>query len=206
MRWLFEHPGFISALTGFGTLLVWLIYLQVFISSYRRQTRAMLLIARGPGNGLDARCFLSNMSSGAVYVQSVQGKLETQECTLAYPMTDMLDFKGHAFADSRLRTRQGPLGSGEIMDIGSFSDLVHRVLHDRRKVFDMDLPEDAVRAITIEVLGIYGSEDLPIGAARRFVVDHNHGRSSVKGEGLETKQIRKRRQRRRLMGDLEREL
>ncbi|WP_353641459.1 hypothetical protein [Mesorhizobium sp. WSM2239] len=117
LQWIADNRELITALTGFGTLLVWVIYLQIFISNYRRQVRATLLIARGPGEGLEARCFLSNMSSG--YLQSVLVKIETAAKTLICPVTDMLDLEGEVPADSRLRTRQGPLASGETRDIGS---------------------------------------------------------------------------------------
>ena len=71
VQWIAQHSQAISALTSIGTLLVWVIYLQIFVSSYRRQLRATLLITHGAGDGLEARCLLSNMSSGAVHVASV---------------------------------------------------------------------------------------------------------------------------------------
>ncbi|WP_353641458.1 hypothetical protein [Mesorhizobium sp. WSM2239] len=43
----------------------------------------------------------------------------------------------------------------------------------------------------IEVLGIYGSEDIPIGARRRFVVFDGDGRQRIQGQELETTQIRR---------------
>jgi hypothetical protein len=51
LQWIEDHCQLITALTGIGTLAVRVIYLQVFISNYRRQIRATLLITRGAGFG-----------------------------------------------------------------------------------------------------------------------------------------------------------
>jgi hypothetical protein len=205
LRWIAENQEVITALTGVGTLLVWVIYLQVFVSSYRRQLRATLLVTRGAGDGLEARCFVSNMSSGPVYVQSVLVRLETRASTLISPVTDLLDLEGETPAEPMQRTRQGPLASGEIRDIGSFRNLMQHVLRANLQGPDLENAPETVRSISVEVIGIYGSEDLPIGARRRFVVLNHDGRIWVKGEELETRQIRSKRERRRLVADLERD-
>jgi hypothetical protein len=205
LQWITENRELITALTGLGTLLVWVIYLQIFISNYRRQVRATLLVARGPGEGLEARCFLSNMSSGPVYVHSVLVKIETPAKTVICPVTDMLDLEGELPADSRLRTRQGPLASGETRDIGSFGNLIRHARLTASKDSDRGIGRTTVRSIMIEVLGIYGSEDLPIGARRRFVVLVDDSRPRIQGQELETTQIRRRWERRRLIADLERD-
>jgi len=185
--------------------MVWMIYLQVFVSSYRRQLRATLLITRGAGDGLEARCFLSNMSAGPIYVQSVLVTLETAAGTLVRPVTDILDLEDEPPDDPRLQTRQGPLGSGETRDLGSFSNLLRHVLRASTDAPNPTPAETTVRSIVIEIVGIYSSEDLPIGARRRFLVLDHEGRLRIQGQELETEQIRSRRQRRRLVADLERD-
>ena len=205
MDWIAQHREVITALTGLGTLMVWVIYLQVFVSSYRRQLRATLLITRGAGHGLEARCFLSNMSSGPVYVQSVLVTLGTPDATFVLPVTDMDHPNSEAPADPRERTRQGPLASGETRDMGSFGNLIEHALRGAPTSSDKGLAPAAVQLVTIEVVGIYGSEDLPIGARRCFLVVEENGRLRIRGEVLQTEQIRGRRQRRRLVIDLARD-
>lgn len=199
MQWVADHSQLISALTGMGTLLVWVIYLQVFVSSYRRQLRATLLITRGPGDGLAARCFVTNMSAGPVYVQSVLVALETPTTTFLMPATETQDEEQRAYSLPLERTRQGPLQPAAIRDIGSFEHLMAPALHEAG-----DRPE-AVRAVTIVVLGVYGSEDLPIGARRRFVVTPSGARRRLHGATLDTEQIRKKSERRKLLADLQRD-
>lgn len=199
MQWIADHSQLISALTGVGTLLVWVIYLQVFVSSYRRQLRATLLITRGPGDGLAARCFVTNMSSGPVYVQSVIVALETPSGTVIMPATETQDAEQQAYSRPLERTRQGPLQPAAIRDIGSFEHLMSPALHQAA-----DRPE-TVQAVTIVVLGVYGTEDLPIGARRRFVVTPSGARLRLHGATLGTEQIRKKSERRKLLADLQRD-
>ncbi|MBS3651712.1 hypothetical protein KEU06_24130 [Pseudaminobacter sp. 19-2017] len=205
MEWIAQHQQVITALTGLGTLIVWVVYLQVFVSSYRRQLRATLLITRGAGDGLEARCLLSNMSSGPVYVQSVLVTLGTPKNTFVSPVTDMPGSENGASADLRERTRQGPLASGETRDIGSFRNLIEHALRGTQVGSNDGIASLAIRLVTVEVVGIYGSEDLPIGARRCFLVVEEKGQLRVRGQALKTQQIRARGQRRRLLIDLARD-
>jgi hypothetical protein len=191
VEWIARHSDAISALTSGGMLVVWLVYLQVFINSYRRSLRATLVIARGPGKGLSARCFVANMSSGAIYISSVQVRLslEGEEITSAVTNIDTQDGG----------TKQGPLADGECRDIGSFEDLIgHAFLAASRE-------PGPVASVTIEVVGIYGSEDLPVGARRTFDVRREESTAFVRGENIRTEQIRRKRDRRKLVDDLERD-
>lgn len=205
MQWIVEHRELITAVTGVGTLAVWVVYLQVFVSNYRRQLRATLLITRGAGSGLEARCFLSNMSSGPVHVASVLVRLETSDGPLIRPVTDMRHPEGEIPADPLERTRQGPLGSGETRDLGSFANLIRHALRTKSEDSIPDELHTEVRSIMVEIVGHYGSEDLPIGARRLFVVLENAGGSLIRGQELQTMQIRNKRDRRRLVADLERD-
>jgi len=66
--------------------------------------------------------------------------------------------------------------------------------------------EIPVKAIMIEILGVYGSEDLPVGARRRFVVVENDGGvTKIEGENLRTSQIRGTRARKKLVAELGRD-
>jgi hypothetical protein len=79
LDWISEHHRVLSVLTNIGMLFVWIVYLQLFLSSYKRQTRPKILINVGAGRSIDARCLLSNMSSEAIYVESLIATLETEK-------------------------------------------------------------------------------------------------------------------------------
>lgn len=203
MEWIKGHSEIITALSGVGSLLVWIIYLQVFVRSYRRQLRATLLITRGPGEGLDSRCFLSNMSAGPVYVESVLLRLQTRAGTTSHPVTQRRPPDGGERHEVGRRTRQGPLDSGESRDIGSFREMIEEASTDAS--FPGDSPEAWLRSVSVEVIGIYGSEDLPVGARRPFTLRHVDGRPCLEAREVRTRQILKRRERRQLVADLERD-
>ncbi|MGY8527183.1 hypothetical protein [Paracidovorax citrulli] len=199
MQWIADHSQMIAALTSIGTLLVWVIYLQVFVLSYRRQLRATLLITRGPGDALEASCFLTNMSSGPVYVLSVFVTLETSDGTVVRSATNLLDRDSEGLSRPLERTRQGPLQPGSIRDMGSFQRLMGQALYEVEK-----RPKH-VQALTVVVLGVYGSEDLPVGARRRFRLTTSGDRVELHACSVDTEQVRRRRERRKLLADLQRD-
>jgi hypothetical protein len=47
---------------------VWLLYLHLFLTSYRRQQETVILIHRGASEDDRARCIVSNMGSEPIYV------------------------------------------------------------------------------------------------------------------------------------------
>ncbi|ODN71039.1 hypothetical protein [Methylobrevis pamukkalensis] len=190
MDWIASNSDAVSALTSAGTLVVWLVYLQVFISSYRSSLRATLVITRGAGEGLAARCLLANMSSGAVYVSSVQIRLALEGGDVAGAVTNI---------DTEGTTRQGPLEAGASRDLGSFGDLVRQAFAAAAR------PPSSFRRMTVEAVGIYGSEDLPVGARRTFLIRGDGATTALRSEELWTEQIRGRRDRRKLMADLARD-
>ncbi len=203
MQWIIENHQLVTALTGLGTLVVWVVYLQVFVSSYHRQLRATLLITRGAGTGRDALCFLSNMSSDPVYISSVIVTVETAGETLVRPVTDRIDLEGRLLSDQVPPTRQGPLGPGAMRDIGTFEELIRSAWGSSTD--SAAVAQASVRSVTVEVVGLYGPEDLPIGARRCFAIVKEQGRHAVRAAELRTEQIRSRRQRRALLDDLERD-
>lgn len=206
LSWLQEHGQAISAVTGLGTLGVWLIYLQVFVSNYRRQLRAKILISRGAGSGLESRCLVSNMSAAPVYIQSVIVTLDLDGERLIAPVTDLSGTDdSEPGARTGLPTRQGPLASGELKDVGTFRNLIRHVLHcegtDDRGEEDEQLRR--LDSVQIELLGVYASEDLPVGARRTFQASAGRGGIELKGQTPFTTQLRSRRDRKQLAAVLE---
>lgn len=90
-NWIASNHQVISALANIAMLLVWIAYLQVFVSSYRRQKRSNILINRGAGSGLEARCLISNMSAEAIYIESLIATAETPEERWSCPVTELLE-------------------------------------------------------------------------------------------------------------------
>ncbi|GAA5110197.1 hypothetical protein [Alloalcanivorax gelatiniphagus] len=204
-EWIQEHSKVLSVLISFGTLLIWLVYAQLLYSSYRRQVRPRIVINRGKHRDVNALCIISNMSAEAVFVEHILARLETRDGVFLEDVTELEqayqqgDEQDQRRAPSlRESTRQGPLNSGDFLHIGAFREVIQRVL----KGHDLPAGEDGdprgLQALTIQVVAIYGSDDMPIGVERRFVVrDTDRGRMLVP-DTWDSKRLTRRRQRRRL--------
>lgn len=209
LEWIRNNHQIVSSVANVAMLFVWVAYLQVFVSSYRRQRRAKILVNRGGGATLDARCLISNMSAEPIYVESLIATVETADRRWSCPVTELHEGgPKEGRSDLKLPTRQGPLLSGRFVDIGSFRNLIEPVLRTgtgRRGEASPDNPEDLV-AFEIKVIAIHGSEDLLAGAVRRFDLVRQQDRVLLRGHGAGTEQIRSRRKRKRLHDDVEADL
>ncbi|MCB5175230.1 hypothetical protein [Microvirga lenta] len=203
-NWIANNHQVIGALANIAMLFVWIAYLQVFVSSYRRQKRSSIMINRGAGSGLEARCLISNMSAEAIYIESLIATVETKEGRWSCPVTELQEGR----SDLELATRQGPVQAGQFVDIGSFRSLIEPVLRPgagpRGAVAADGL--DGPAAVEIKVIAVHGSEDLLAGAIRRFDLIRQEGRLLLRGHTVGTQQIRSRRQRERLRDDVETDL
>src|SRR5690606_5968835 len=125
LDWIARHADFLALLVNAGMLVVWLTYLHVFLTGYRRQVRPKIIINRGGGAGLDARCFVSNMGSEPIYIEDILVTVEANEERWSASVIDVdgLD-EGVASSDPKRLTHQGPLQSGGYMEIGRYGDLL----------------------------------------------------------------------------------
>lgn len=197
-EWLQNYSQVVTTLTNFGLLLVWVAYLQLFFQSLRRQRRAHILINRGGGTDLGTRCLIGNMTSEAIYLESIIARIHTNEDVLSCAVTDLEVPSGEQSTEGQRNvTRQGPLSAGDYLDIGSFKGLLDRVMLDgARSVFRTP---DHVFEVEMLVIADYASENLVVGARRRFEAKLNaENRVHLKPCSAGTEQIRKMSERRKL--------
>ncbi|CEP36323.1 MULTISPECIES: hypothetical protein [Halomonadaceae] len=170
MEWLNDNAQAISAVASICTLFVWVFYAQLLYNGYVRQRRPRVIINRGKGIGVDAICLISNMSSEAIYVQHLVAVLHTQKRSYSL---DVVEYQQHGgkHQEADYRTHQGPLASGDYLNIQSFGDIVKQV-KDYWEIDDNLLQEQNIQ-LEIRVIAIYGSEDMPTGASRTFNLDLN---------------------------------
>lgn len=178
--WIGENSYWIMPLTSIGTLLVWVFYAQLLYNGYTRQRRPRLLINQGVGEeGLDSPCLICNMSSEAIYVYFMMVSLETSEKSVFVPITDCEHPAGREIPETlNARTRQGPLASGRCLEVSSFRGVLeHAAGHADIELKDglpVD-PEVQLRALEFHVICMYGSDDSPFGAVRRFNLNLESG-------------------------------
>jgi hypothetical protein len=204
LDWISQYRETLSLLTNIGMLLVWIVYLQLFLSSYKRQTLPKILINIGVGRNIDARCLVSNMSSDAIYVESLIATLETEKDRWVCPVTDAHELAEEQEHDLRSMTAQGPLKQGQVMDVGSFRDLIQNAVRESDCPVEAEgeFPE-GLTAIEIQAIADFGPDDLLVGARRRFALVREDGAWNLGSHTPHTEQIRSRSERRRIKRLLE---
>lgn len=219
--WLFEHGDDVSVLTDIGTLIVWLVYAQLLYFSFRRQRRPRLLINRGRKKDIDALCIISNMSAEPVFIQHIIAELETSRGIVRVDVTDRTESysgadeerdEGVSYPASdpsplvRDGSHQGPLASGNFVHIDSFGALTRRLAYEGG--FEMEgyspLQDVVFRSLTIRLICVYGSEDLPIGAERCFEFIDQQPRCGLVPATWDTKRLASPWQRRGLCREIKR--
>lgn len=173
VEWLSDNKEWIAPASNIGTMLIWLLYAQLLYSSLRRQIRSRLLINKGVGEeGLDSPCMICNMSHEPIYIYFIVVYLENSKKPVLVPVTDIEErAMGDGANSLGSRTRQGPLESGSCLELMSFRIIIERAaahagieLEDGRPVD----PDVHIGAVEFHVICIYGSDDHPFGAVRKF--------------------------------------
>ncbi len=200
-EWLTSQSGGLNVLINVGMLLVWLFYFQILFANFRDQKRPKILVNRGGGGGWDSRCLVTNMSEKSVYIYAAIVKVETGEDSWQTILTERRGIEeGRSAAESRERIGQGPLAHGEMIDLASYREMIALALG--RDLAGEEAGEDAWRevdTVEVKVAAIYDSEDIIIGASRRFAVLED---GKLNPETIYTRQIRARRHRKVLADDL----
>lgn len=199
LQWLREYSDTLNLITNVGMLLVWLGYLHVFLLLYRRQTTPSILITRSGGSSLDARCLLCNMSSDAIYLQSLVCTLDEPGASVTTSITDIDELSGK----SSNQEGQGPLKSGSCLDVGRFGDLLERLRTEANRSGNEPPSGDGDGYLQIQVIAVYGAEDLLVSAKREFDVVQREDATYLRPRSVETRQVRSIIERRRLRALLE---
>lgn len=206
-KWIAEHHQVLSVCASFGSLVIWLVYAQLLYLGFRRQRSPRLIINRGRNKDINALCLISNMSAESVFIEYIIAKLETSEGEITMDVTDFEREYSEGDEDDdwpsldvRENTRQGPIESGGFLHIGTFCELIQRLARDENiKVID-GIPQGELEftRLTLSLIGIYGPENMPIGAERSFDLTVSGNRLSLKPASWDTKQLASILQRRKL--------
>ncbi len=203
MTWIAEHSELINLLINIGMLVVWVAYLQVFLAGYKRHRKAKILINPGGGKGLEARCLVTNMSAEPIYIHALLARLDGPSGTMTFPVTEP-DKAEHwqAPSDLKLWTRQGPLEKGKVRDMGAMQLIFDHIRSESLSVSGVRLVESA-RQVELQVLAVYGSEDVMVAARRRFRIERHQDAVELHPLTLAAEQVTSRRERRRIVQILE---
>lgn len=194
--WLQEHSTSIQMLVSLLSTGVWIAYLHVFLSSYRRQTRSSLLISREGPHGLKGRCIISNMGSEPAFLMDVLAEFETEGTRFTASVVDRLElWERDEDPDSQF-CAVGPMESGGYLDFGSFEDILRRA----QITFEsQDVTRDVLKVRLIAIAATSQAREL-VAACRSFEFDVGRDDNVVRIRPVEisAQQIRSRRKRKKL--------
>lgn len=203
MGWLSQNSSAINAITGICTLFVWLFYAQLLYLNFKRQRQPKIVINRGAGRSLETQCLVSNMSSEPIFIEHLIAVLHTDRGTLMRDLIDLEKVEGKDRGATNLAeiTRQGPMLSGNFNQVGTFEEIVGRVLRYHEVTNGGSKPMDGrtVHTVELRVIAIYGSEDAPVGTVRSFQIGSNEqGARTVLPTSLRTQRYASRWRRRKV--------
>lgn len=203
MEWVAQHSPVLQVFLNGLMVLIWILYLQIFLTSFRRQRRPDILITVGAGVGLKARCFVTNLGLEPVYLLDLLVEIETEEGMQQARITDRTELSDEELKNPAEATNQGPLKSGEFIDIGSFETLVKRASSEDHPF----RPGADVFSIEITALIATATTSSLAGASRKYVVRCDEdGRIQLFPTNIIATQIRSRAGQRRLRKKLSHEL
>jgi len=172
-QWILDNATGLSFLTSVGTLLVWLFYAQLLLAGFRRQRQARVLVNQGWGDQIDSVCLVSNMSHEPIYIQCILLELVTATGRYTASVTDLPAQDRSSTGDpANAITRQGPLSSGNYMNLGSFRALIAQCSHACNLTHSDDRPVAQLELVSFQltIISSYGPEAGLIGSTRRFNV------------------------------------
>ena len=198
--WLIENAAWLQVLVSVITGLVWLVYLQLFLTSIRHQRRSMILISRGGADTLDARCFVSNMGGEPLFLYHVIADAEAGGQVLSSEVTDRDDLDATSDRMPDEATNLGPLASGQFRDIGSYRQILSRTSRHLGRPQDSPPPD----RLTLTVIAGAGHAAPVVAATRSFRLGTADGEVRLVPESQATRQVRSWLGRRRVRQRMER--
>lgn len=208
-EWFQQNSGAVSAVASVLTLFVWTLYFQLLYNNYRRLRRPKILINRGAGQTIKSKCLVANMSAEAVYVEAVMVSANSGRSPDEPIVCSLSDLDATRSAESNPLPHwfQGPLKASEMLDLGSYEEVVQRALDCAGEEQNYPFRVDDVVSITITIVASYMSEDGMAGAERTFDLDRSDsGATVLRPRTFAARQLRSARQRRRIGKYLRREL
>ncbi|MFN4128618.1 MAG: hypothetical protein ACK4GC_02200 [Paracoccaceae bacterium] len=186
LSWIEENSGLVQAMMAAVTALVWIVYLHIIVTGLRRQRCTEILINLGGERSFSARALVSNLGFEPVYILeiilTVWGR-DGKRTSSVIDRAELAEAERHTPSEATL---QGPLKSGDYVDIGSIANLLER---DRLQSFDQfDLEE--ISRIEITVAAITAAANSIVAAKRSFRSAQKNGSSCLVPETLYARQIR----------------
>ncbi|PVB60041.1 hypothetical protein [Labrenzia sp. 011] len=183
-----QNHGAISAIASILTLAIWALYFQLLLNSYRHRIRPKININRGGGRTSAARCVISNMSAEAIYIEAIALTLGDGHRRSVCQLSE-LEVSLSSESDPRSQIFQGPLNSGEFIDIGTFDSLIDRA---RNSFAEQEALRNDTEKLQVMVVGNYTGDDGLIAAERSYELELKEEKRLLISDTVSTRQVRSR--------------
>ena len=181
--------------------IIWLVYLQLILSQYRRNNRPYLIFHHAQNENPDALCLLVNMGERPVHVVCVQAVIKMtsgEEHKLAVTEFERINVTEQ---DVQQTLRQGPLLNGGYLILGTFRDIIEKTQNE----IGLNASLEDVECLELRAAVIHAPSKHPVGAKRAFVLKHNTG-TCVYPKDINTRQMVKRKDKQEVAKWIESEL
>lgn len=202
LDWIAENSATLQVAVSLFTAVVWLAYLHILWLNFRRQRQPVILINRSIARDENAHCFVTNMGAEPIYLLEVMARVVTEDKTYHVKVTEREEVALKDVENPLTRTNQGPIKSGEFIDIGSFLDLLRRA---EARIGTEGL-FDKVRQMDLTVAAADGHTTRLIAARHEFRAEWKDGKPYFVPERIMAHQIRNIFQRRKITAMLEEQI
>lgn len=195
LDWIGQHSSVVQAGVGVITALVWLVYLHIMVSGFRRQRRSEILITLGGPRRVSGHLFVSNLGFEPIYVLDILLTCCRDQEEVTVSIVDRFD-EGDT-GDGRV-TLQMPLNSGDHVDAGRISDLLERAQARSDRISDVG----DFASLRITVAALTAANAGIVAAERSFRVLQDDDEPVLQAEQLYARQIRGRHARKSIEAQL----
>ena len=178
-----DNSSAISAISNVVMVAVWIVYLQLLLNNFLRQRRSSLIVSCSVSPDNTPTCFVSNMSERGFHIQIISGTVDVDGEPFRADVTE-------PFANNHETSFQRPLAAGQSLELGTFRDLLDRILVARTDLERDLLEKHGQLDIHITIVGIHGPSRGAVAARRGFRVRQEDGEMKASGLVRQTRQYR----------------
>lgn len=183
--WIAANRSLVQVSMSALTALIWIIWLHLITSGLQRQARTEILIYMGGARDLSGRMLVSNLGLEPICVLEIMLMVRTKRGEEVMSVANRVEVEREEDDLGRNATLQGPLKSGEVVEIGSVLDLVERARQGAASVNQADICD-----IEITVVGVTSADYTIVAAKRLFRTTRQGCQMHLHPTTLHTRQIR----------------
>ena len=187
-EWISQNGEVLRLALDAAMTVIWIAYLHVFAQSLRRQRRSDIHISQSA----DGTMFVSNLGLEPIFISDIVAEVDAGAKTRVLELTDRCENVDPSSGEAAMVTTHGPMSSGGFSKICDRRELAEWLSSDISR-------HDEIDRVTLSVLAETAATDTPVGASREFRVRVGRNGPDFAPATLRTRQIRSRRNVRRLM-------